>query len=133
MVDSRTTHLFVFCSTYLSSVHVRDRSASAESSYQNQILEVTTVAEASSPAMPVRDVAAYLNVNEKTVYRLAQRGELPGFKVAGAWRFQRSDLDHWIKTQKQAASRARDLPPQPTRKVQGNRANGSSATTGGAR
>ena len=37
-------------------------------------------------AMTVRDVAAYLNVNEKTVYRLAQRCELPGFKVAGAWR-----------------------------------------------
>lgn len=34
--------------------------------------------------MTVRDVAAYLNVNEKTVYRLAQRRELPGFKVAGA-------------------------------------------------
>ncbi len=91
------------------------------------------MAEASSPAMTVRDVAAYLNVNEKTVYRLAQRGELPGFKVAGAWRFQRSDLDHWIKAQKQAASRALDLPTQPTRKDQGHHANGDSAVTGGAR
>ena len=31
-------------------------------------------------AMTVREVASYLNVNEKTVYRLAQRRELPGFK-----------------------------------------------------
>jgi len=54
-------------------------------------------------AMTVRDVAGYLNVDEKTVYRLAKRGELPGFKVAGAWRFKRSDLDSWIDQQKKAA------------------------------
>ena len=51
-------------------------------------------------AMTVREVASYLNVNEKTVYRLAQRRELPGFKVAGAWRFQRVDIDAWIEEQK---------------------------------
>lgn len=52
--------------------------------------------------MTVRDVASYLNVDEKTVYRLAKRGELPGFKVAGAWRFKLSDLDSWIDQQKKA-------------------------------
>ncbi len=55
---------------------------------------------ASTPAMTVRDVAEYLNVNAKTIYRLVQRGELPGFKVAGAWRFQRADIDEWINSQK---------------------------------
>lgn len=54
----------------------------------------------STPAMTVRDVAAYLNVNEKTVYRLAQRRELPAFKVAGAWRFKREDIERWIDRQK---------------------------------
>ena len=55
-----------------------------------------------SPAMTVRQVAAYLNVNEKTVYRLAQRRDLPAFKVAGAWRFKREDIDLWIERQKSA-------------------------------
>ena len=55
------------------------------------------------PAMTVRDVAAYLNVDEKTVYRLAQRGELPGFKVAGTWRFKKDDIDGWIESQKAAS------------------------------
>jgi excisionase family DNA binding protein len=59
------------------------------------------MAEASTPAMTVRDVAQYLNVNEKTVYRLAQNGELPGFKVAGAWRFRPEDIDQWVVDQKQ--------------------------------
>jgi excisionase family DNA binding protein len=54
----------------------------------------------STPAMTVRDVAAYLNVNEKTVYRLAQRRELPGFKVAGAWRFRPEDIEKWVAAQK---------------------------------
>lgn len=54
-------------------------------------------------AMTVRDVAAYLSVNEKTIYRMAQRGALPGFKVAGSWRFKQPDIDQWIEHQKQAA------------------------------
>lgn len=52
------------------------------------------------PAMTVRDVAGYLNVDEKTIYRLAQRAELPGFKVASAWRFQRDVPQRWINHQK---------------------------------
>lgn len=53
--------------------------------------------------MTVREVANYLNVDDKTVYRLAQKGDLPGFKVAGTWRFKREDIDHWIEDQKRAA------------------------------
>jgi excisionase family DNA binding protein len=52
------------------------------------------------PAMTVRDVAIFLNVDEKTIYRLVTKGELPGFKVLGSWRFQKSDLNAWIETQK---------------------------------
>lgn len=51
--------------------------------------------------MTVRDVALYLKIDEKTVYRLTQRGELPGFKVAGTWRFKRQDIDIWIEQQKE--------------------------------
>lgn len=53
-------------------------------------------------ALTVRDVAGLLNVDSKTVYRLAQRGELPGFKVAGSWRFMSDDIDGWIEAQKTA-------------------------------
>ena len=60
-----------------------------------------------SSAMTVREVAGYLNVDEKTVYRLAKRGDLPGFKVAGTWRFKKDDIDDWIERQKLAAAPAR--------------------------
>ena len=62
------------------------------------------------PAMTVRDVAAYLNVDEKTIYRLAQRGELPAFKVAGAWRFQGEDLQRWIDQRKRVSVVAKRSP-----------------------
>lgn len=52
------------------------------------------------PAMTVRDVAAFLNVDEKTIYRLAQKGDLPGFKVLGSWRFQKEDVGQWIEERK---------------------------------
>jgi excisionase family DNA binding protein len=56
------------------------------------------------PAMTVREVASYLSVDEKTIYRLAQRGDLPGFKVAGTWRFKRSDIDAWIEDRKRGGA-----------------------------
>ena len=57
-----------------------------------------------SPSMAVRELATYLNVDEKTVCRLAQKGELPGFKVAGTWRFKRQDIDQCIEDEKKAAA-----------------------------
>jgi excisionase family DNA binding protein len=58
------------------------------------------MAERPPPAMTVRDVAGFLSVDEKTIYRLAQQGKLPGFKVAGTWRFQLQDIQGWIDERK---------------------------------
>ena len=55
------------------------------------------------PALTVRDVATFLNVDEKTIYRLVTKGELPGFKVLGSWRFQKTDMQLWIDSRKQEA------------------------------
>ena len=47
----------------------------------------------------IKEVAAYLKLAEKTAYRLASEGKLPGFKVGGSWRFRKSEVDAWIKEQ----------------------------------
>lgn len=44
----------------------------------------------------LEEVSAYLKAGKRTVYRLAQNGEIPAFKLGGTWRFRRSELDHWI-------------------------------------
>ena len=50
------------------------------------------------------EVAQLLKVAEKTVYSMAQKGQLPAFRVGGQWRFKRVDIDLWIE-QRKAASR----------------------------
>ena len=46
------------------------------------------------------EVARLLRVTTKTVYIMAQKSQLPAFKVGGLWRFQRVDIDRWIEQQK---------------------------------
>lgn len=50
--------------------------------------------------LTLKEVAVYLRLAEKTAYRLASEGKLPGFKVGGSWRFKREDLEAWIQEQK---------------------------------
>jgi excisionase family DNA binding protein len=58
------------------------------------------------PALTVKDLASLLNVDEKTVYRLVQKGGIPGFKVAGTWRFISDDIAKWIADQKSEAKKS---------------------------
>lgn len=51
--------------------------------------------------LTIQEIAEYLKLNEKTAYRLASEGKLPGFKVGGSWRFKRVDLEKWIEEQKE--------------------------------
>ena len=48
----------------------------------------------------IKEVATLLKIGEKTVYSMAQKGELPAFKVREQWRFSRKDIDAWIEKQK---------------------------------
>ena len=50
--------------------------------------------------LTIKEVAAYLKLAEKTAYKLAAAGKLPGFKVGGSWRFKQRDIDLWIEAQK---------------------------------
>jgi len=49
--------------------------------------------------MTVKEVADYLKVNERTVYRMAAASKIPAFKVGGSWRFKQIEIERWIKEQ----------------------------------
>jgi excisionase family DNA binding protein len=53
----------------------------------------------SDEILTVLEVATLLKVADKTVYTMAQKGEIPAFKVRGQWRFRRIDIDAWIEQQ----------------------------------
>ena len=43
--------------------------------------------------MTVHEVAEYLKVKDRTIYRLVANGDMPGFKVGGSWRFRKTEID----------------------------------------
>ena len=55
--------------------------------------------EGQNGILTIKEVAAYLKVTERTIYRLAAAKKIPAFKVGGTWRFSRDDIDNWIKQQ----------------------------------
>ncbi|MBK7664290.1 MAG: helix-turn-helix domain-containing protein [Sterolibacteriaceae bacterium] len=52
-----------------------------------------------SEILTIREVAEYLKVTERTIYRLAAAKKIPAFKVGGTWRFRKVDIDGWIAAQ----------------------------------
>lgn len=49
--------------------------------------------------LTVEEIAAYMRLPHSTVYKLAQEGKLPGFKVGRHWRFRREAVLQWIQEQ----------------------------------
>jgi excisionase family DNA binding protein len=49
--------------------------------------------------MTVKQLAAYLSVNERTVLKLVGDGALPGVKVGNQWRFRKAMIDTWLDDQ----------------------------------
>ena len=49
--------------------------------------------------LTIKEIAEYLKVTERTIYRLAAAKQMPAFKIGGSWRFSRQDIDGWIKQQ----------------------------------
>ncbi len=48
--------------------------------------------------MSLDELARYLRRDARQLQRLAARGKIPAQKVRGHWRFQRSDVLHWLES-----------------------------------
>jgi excisionase family DNA binding protein len=48
--------------------------------------------------LDLKRLTVYLKMPKSTLYRLVQQGRLPGHKVGRSWRFDRDEIDKWIKT-----------------------------------
>ena len=47
--------------------------------------------------LTTKELAEYLKLNEKTVIKMAQSGELPGVKLGGQWRFHLVSIDAYLQ------------------------------------
>ena len=59
--------------------------------------------------LTIKEVSEYLKVTERTIYRLAAAKKIPGFKVGGAWRFSKAEIDQWIRRQSEDGESDADL------------------------
>ena len=59
---------------------------------------------ANNEVLTIKEIAVLLKLAEKTIYSMAQRGEIPTFKVRGQWRIRKVDFDKWIAGQARAAT-----------------------------
>ena len=50
--------------------------------------------------MTLRQVAEYLHINERTIYKWAQESAIPGSILGGTWRFRKSEIDLWVEQHK---------------------------------
>jgi excisionase family DNA binding protein len=57
--------------------------------------------------MTVDELAEYLKMKAVTIYKHAQLGGIPAFKVGSKWRFKRDTIDRWIEKQEVTAERSK--------------------------
>lgn len=60
--------------------------------------------------MTPAEVAALLRIHIRTVYNLAERGNLPGTRIGRSWRFNRRDLQELLSKWREKTSPMRPSP-----------------------
>ena len=47
--------------------------------------------------LTLEQIAEYLQMSNSSIYKMAQMGKIPAYKVGRQWRFRRKEIDRWIK------------------------------------
>jgi len=47
--------------------------------------------------MTLQELANYLRITERTVYRLLKRGSIPATRIGHQWRFDKAVIDEWLR------------------------------------
>lgn len=53
-----------------------------------------------TPLTSAKAVAEWLGCSPRQVTGMAQRGEIPAYRVGGMWRFDRHELGKWLRAQR---------------------------------
>lgn len=61
-----------------------------------------------SRLMDIDELADYLRLKKQTIYNWLNQRKISGIKVGGVWRFDRGDIDSWLKSRKRLS---RDTKP----------------------
>ena len=48
----------------------------------------------------IDELADYLKLKKQTIYNWLSDGKISGIKVGGVWRFDRRDVDAWLRSKR---------------------------------
>lgn len=48
----------------------------------------------------VDELADYLRLKKQTIYNWLHQGKISGIKVGGVWRFDRREVDAWLRSKR---------------------------------
>ncbi|MFH0827301.1 MAG: helix-turn-helix domain-containing protein [Candidatus Omnitrophota bacterium] len=57
--------------------------------------------------MDVDELADYLRLKKQTIYNWLHQAKISGFKVGGVWRFDRKDVEDWLKSRRRLSKDSR--------------------------
>jgi len=53
-----------------------------------------------SRLMDIEELADYLRLKKQTIYNWLNQRKISGIKLGGVWRFDRKEIDLWLKNQR---------------------------------
>jgi excisionase family DNA binding protein len=53
--------------------------------------------------MNIDELASYLRLQKQTIYNWLNQGKISGIKVGGVWRFDRKEVDDWLRSKRRVS------------------------------
>jgi len=57
--------------------------------------------------LDVDDLAKYLKLQKQTIYNWLHQGKISGIKIGGVWRFDKTEIDKWLRSQSRKVKQIR--------------------------
>jgi len=55
----------------------------------------------------IDELADFLKLKKQTIYNWLHEGKISGIKVGGVWRFERKEVDIWLKSRRRLSKEAK--------------------------
>jgi excisionase family DNA binding protein len=55
--------------------------------------------------LTLEQIAKYLQMSTSSIYKMAQTGKIPAYKVGRQWRFKKEDIDKWVEKHRKTTIR----------------------------
>lgn len=56
-----------------------------------------------SRLIDINELADYLKLKKQTIYNWLNQSKISGIKVGGVWRFDRRDVDSWLRSRRRGS------------------------------